>query len=178
MVSDASKKKAAQKKTTVAAKREGKTAAAATSSKASAAENGSQVSTLASGVGDFHISDRTCTGVLCSHPQSRDIRGWQKLGRAEDFKDAARRAALNLGYNDSKTAAIMASFIMRKIRELSSFTQDALTTLQSVGALEQFIMKHKKDYVDLHRTTEQERDSIEHGVVFKNCKLPKSRKEN
>lgn len=25
-------------------------------------------------------------------------------------------------------------------------------------------MKHKKDYVDLHRTTEQERDSIEHEV--------------
>ncbi|KAL6497159.1 hypothetical protein OROGR_029088 [Orobanche gracilis] len=173
MVSDASKKKAAQKKTTVAAKREGKTAAAATSSKASAAENGSQVSTLASGVGDFHISDRTCTGVLCSHPQSRDIWMAKVWERTEDFKDAARRAALNLGYNDSKTAAIMASFIMRKTRELSSFTQ-----LQSVGALEQFIMKHKKDYVDLHRTTEQERDSIEHGVVFKNCKLQKSRKEN
>ncbi|KAL6526824.1 Syntaxin-81 [Orobanche gracilis] len=92
--------------------------------------------------------------------------------RTEDFKDAARRAALNLGYNDSKTAAIMASFIMRKTRELSSFTQAALTTLQSVGALEQFIMKHKKDYVDLHRTTEQERDSIEHEVTvfIKACK--------
>ncbi|KAL6495841.1 Syntaxin-81 [Orobanche gracilis] len=101
--------------------------------------------------------------------------------RTEDFKDAARRAALNLGYNDvllvslSKTAAIMASFIMRKSRELSSFTKAVLTTvllLQSIGALEQFIMKHKKDYVDLHRTTEQERDSIEHEVtVFINaCK--------
>ncbi|KAL6570394.1 Syntaxin-81 [Orobanche minor] len=98
--------------------------------------------------------------------------------RTEDFKDAARRAALNLGYNDvllvslSKTAAIMASFIMRKNRELSSFTKAALTTLQSIGALEQFIMKHKKDYVDLHRTTEQERDSIEHEVTvfIKACK--------
>ncbi|KAL6563172.1 Syntaxin-81 [Orobanche hederae] len=100
--------------------------------------------------------------------------------RTEDFKDAARRAALNLGYNDvllvsldfSKTAAIMASFIMRKNRELSSFTKAALTTIQSIGALEQFIMKHKKDYVDLHRTTEQERDSIEHEVTvfIKACK--------
>lgn len=26
------------------------------------------------------------------------------------------------------------------------------------------MLKHRKDYVDLHRTTEQERDSIEHEV--------------
>ena len=36
--------------------------------------------------------------------------------------------------------------------------------LESIGALDQFLTKHKKDYVDLHRTTEQERDSIEHEV--------------
>ncbi|KAK4440703.1 ABC transporter F family member 1 [Sesamum alatum] len=74
MVSDASKKKAAQKKAAAAAKRGGKAAAAAASSKAAAAENGSKVDSLASGVADLHISDRTCTGVLCSHPLSRDIR--------------------------------------------------------------------------------------------------------
>lgn len=71
MVSDASKKKAAQKKAAAAAKRGGK----ATASKAAAPENGtSKVDSLASGVGDLQISDRTCTGVLCSHPLSRDIR--------------------------------------------------------------------------------------------------------
>lgn len=74
MVSDASKKKAAQKKAAAAAKRGGKSASAAASSKATATENGSKVDNLASGVSDLHISDRTCTGVLCSHPQSRDIR--------------------------------------------------------------------------------------------------------
>ncbi|KAL0382088.1 UNVERIFIED_CONTAM: syntaxin [Sesamum calycinum] len=84
--------------------------------------------------------------------------------RTEDFKDAARRAALNLGYNESKTAAIMASFIMHKSWERSAFTKAAFTTLESIGALEQFLQKHKKDYVDHHRTTEQERDSIEHEV--------------
>ena len=36
--------------------------------------------------------------------------------------------------------------------------------LESIEALEQFMLKHRKDYVDLHRTTEQERDSIEHEV--------------
>ncbi|PIN10585.1 SNARE protein Syntaxin 18/UFE1 [Handroanthus impetiginosus] len=92
--------------------------------------------------------------------------------RTEDFKDAARRAALNLGYNESKTAAIMASFIMHKSLERSPFSKAALTTLDSIRTLEQFLMKHKKDYVDLHRTTEQERDSIEHEVTvfIKACK--------
>lgn len=73
MVSDASKKKAAQKKAAAAAKRGGKAAAA--SSKASASvENGSNGDSLANSVDALHISDRTCTGVLCSHPLSRDIR--------------------------------------------------------------------------------------------------------
>lgn len=74
MVSDASKKKAAQKKAAAAAKRGGKAAASSASSKAAAAENGSKADSLASGVADLQISDRTCTGVLCSHPLSRDIR--------------------------------------------------------------------------------------------------------
>ena len=36
--------------------------------------------------------------------------------------------------------------------------------LESIRTLEQFIIKHRKDYVDMRRTTEQERDSIEHEV--------------
>ncbi|KAK8601456.1 hypothetical protein V6N12_051289 [Hibiscus sabdariffa] len=74
MVSDASKKKAAQKKAAAAAKRGGKAAAA--SSKAAAAtataENG--VDKVSDQVSMLKISDRNCTGVLCSHPLSRDIR--------------------------------------------------------------------------------------------------------
>ncbi|KAM7499327.1 hypothetical protein LguiA_023741 [Lonicera macranthoides] len=69
-------------------------------------------------------------------------------------------------------AAILASFILQKPRQRSSFTKAALKTLESIGALEQFLMKHRKDYVDPHRTTEQERDSIEHEVTvfIKACK--------
>lgn len=75
MVSDASKKKAAQKKAAAAAKRGGKAAAAAASSKAvTVASSEKAVEKLANGIGDIQISDRTCTGVLCSHPLSRDIR--------------------------------------------------------------------------------------------------------
>lgn len=66
----------------------------------------------------------------------------------------------------------MASFIMHKPRQRSPFTKAALKTLESIGELQQFLMKHKKDYVDVHRTTEQERDSIEHEVTIfiKACK--------
>ncbi|KAJ4914450.1 ABC transporter F family member 1 [Raphanus sativus] len=72
MVSDASKKKAAQKKAAAAAKRGGKSAAAASKSAATSSNGG--VDSLSSGVDALQISDRTCTGILCSHPQSRDIR--------------------------------------------------------------------------------------------------------
>ncbi|KAL6202948.1 hypothetical protein ACLB2K_026652 [Fragaria x ananassa] len=72
MVSDASKKKVAQKKAAAAAKRGGKATAAASSKSASESQNGADK--LANGVESMRISDRNCTGVLCSHPLSRDIR--------------------------------------------------------------------------------------------------------
>ncbi|CAM8910175.1 unnamed protein product [Rhodiola kirilowii] len=72
MVSDASKKKAAQKKAAAAAKRGGKVAASSSSKVAANLQNG--VDKVTNGVDELKISDRTCTGVLCSHPLSRDIR--------------------------------------------------------------------------------------------------------
>lgn len=67
MVSDASKKKAAQKKAAAAAKRGGKSASATSSS----SSNG--VNKASDAVAALQLSDRTCTGVLASHPLSRDI---------------------------------------------------------------------------------------------------------
>ncbi|KVI04874.1 syntaxin-81 isoform X1 [Cynara cardunculus var. scolymus] len=92
--------------------------------------------------------------------------------RTEDFKDAVNRGALSLGFNEAKRAALLASFIMHKPRERSHFTKAALKTLESIGTLEQFLIKHRKDYVDPHRTTAEERDSIEHevSVFVKACK--------
>ncbi|GAB2242791.1 hypothetical protein Droror1_Dr00019566 [Drosera rotundifolia] len=74
MVSDASKKKAAQKKAAAAAKRGGKAAAVAAGASSRSAGGSDGVEKVANGVGELKISDRTCTGVLCSHPLSRDIR--------------------------------------------------------------------------------------------------------
>ncbi|KAG2620695.1 ABC transporter F family member 1-like [Panicum virgatum] len=70
MVSEASKKKAAQKKAAAAAKRGGKAAASSSSSSSSAAAAADKA---ANGVAALKLSDRTCTGVLASHPLSRDI---------------------------------------------------------------------------------------------------------
>uniref|UniRef100_A0A0D9W7G5 SNARE-complex protein Syntaxin-18 N-terminal domain-containing protein n=1 Tax=Leersia perrieri TaxID=77586 RepID=A0A0D9W7G5_9ORYZ len=92
--------------------------------------------------------------------------------RTEDFKESVRVAALGHGYTESQLAALMSSFIIRKPAPKLPFTNAAIKTLESVRELEKFIVKHRKDYVDLHRTTEQERDNIEHevGVFVKACK--------
>jgi syntaxin 18 len=92
--------------------------------------------------------------------------------RTEDFKEAARVAALSHGYSEAQLVALMTSFIMHKSLPKSSFTKSAIKTLESIKELESFLVKHKKDYRDLHRTTEQERDNIEHevGIFVKACK--------
>ncbi|XP_042035135.1 ABC transporter F family member 1-like [Salvia splendens] len=120
MVSDASKKKAAQKKAAAAAKRGGK----ATASKVAAPENGSsKVDSLANGVGDLHISDRTCTGVLCSHPLSRDIRieslsltfhGHDLIVDSELELNYGRRYGL-LGLNGCGKSTLLASIGAREL---------------------------------------------------------------
>ena len=73
MVSDASKKKAAAKKLAAAEKRGSKSAAVVAASKLNDVTNGVIVDTLADELAAANITDRTCTGVLASHAQSRDI---------------------------------------------------------------------------------------------------------
>uniref|UniRef100_A0A0D9ZNE9 SNARE-complex protein Syntaxin-18 N-terminal domain-containing protein n=1 Tax=Oryza glumipatula TaxID=40148 RepID=A0A0D9ZNE9_9ORYZ len=92
--------------------------------------------------------------------------------RTEDFKESVRVAALGHGYTESQLAVLMSSFIIRKPAPKLPFTKAAIKTLGSIRELEKFIVKHRKDYVDLHRTTEQERDNIEHevSVFVKACK--------
>ncbi|XP_033510502.1 syntaxin-81-like [Nicotiana tomentosiformis] len=96
--------------------------------------------------------------------------------RTEDFKDAARRSALSLGYDEVHLTYSVHCFSLFLVRKnyvaYCEFFITPLCQLESIGALEQFLMKYKKDYVDLHSITEQERDSIEHEVtVFvKSCK--------
>ncbi|KAK8962522.1 Syntaxin-81 [Platanthera guangdongensis] len=92
--------------------------------------------------------------------------------RTEDFKNVIRTFALSSGYTESKLAPVMTSFIMRKHTTRLPFTKASLKTLESINELEHFILKHRKDYLDLHRTTAHERDNIEHevNVFVKACK--------
>ncbi|XP_024365695.1 ABC transporter F family member 1 [Physcomitrium patens] len=73
MVSDASKKKAAAKKLAAAEKRGSKSAAVVAQSKLKDVSNGTTADTLAEELAAANITDRTCTGILASHAQSRDI---------------------------------------------------------------------------------------------------------
>lgn len=69
-VSDRKKKQAALKKGKVA----GKGSSATLASESSDAENAFGSTTqLARDVEDLELNDRSCTGILTSHPQSRDI---------------------------------------------------------------------------------------------------------
>ncbi|KAM0932779.1 putative SNARE-complex protein Syntaxin-18 [Dioscorea sansibarensis] len=63
--------------------------------------------------------------------------------------------------------------ISRMLSVLLLFPLDTLSELlSSINELEHFIVKHRKDYVGLQRTTEQERDDIEHevSIFIKSCK--------
>ncbi|KAG0569875.1 hypothetical protein M758_6G117600 [Ceratodon purpureus] len=73
MVSDASKKKAAAKKLAAAEKRGSKAAAVVAQTKLKDVTSGTTADTLAEELAAANITDRTCTGVLASHAQSRDI---------------------------------------------------------------------------------------------------------
>ncbi|KAG6468324.1 hypothetical protein ZIOFF_073000 [Zingiber officinale] len=108
--------------------------------------------------------------------------------RTEDFREATHATALSFGYDEvgywietiliknskfvlfqsltAKLVALLASFILRKPLEKPPFEKAAIKTLESISELEHFITKHRKDYVDLHRITEQERDNIEHEVSY------------
>ncbi|KAK9910644.1 hypothetical protein M0R45_034599 [Rubus argutus] len=72
--------------------------------------------------------------------------------RMEDFKDDVRHAAISSGYNE----------VLQLI---------PIKTLESIGALEQFMLKHRKNYVDFHRTIERETDSIEQHELFQQTTL-------
>ncbi|KAK9929016.1 hypothetical protein M0R45_026126 [Rubus argutus] len=85
--------------------------------------------------------------------------------RMEDFKDAVRHAAIFFRLRRVQIGSNYGQVIIHAPRQRSPFTraspQDGIYTLpnlESIGALAQFMLKHRKDYVDLHRTTERLKD--------------------
>jgi syntaxin 18 len=60
--------------------------------------------------------------------------------RTEDFKDSVRNSAVSIGYNESKVASTMASFIIHKPKERSPFTKAAFKTVPLV--IQHFYLKY------------------------------------
>ncbi|KAK8946033.1 ABC transporter F family member 1 [Platanthera guangdongensis] len=123
MVSDASKKKVAQKKAAAAAKRGVKSSSSSSKSAASAVSQDGPVESVTNGVGSLVISDRTCTGVLCSHPLSRDIRieslaltfhGHDLIVDSELELNYGRRYGL-LGLNGCGKSTLLAAIGLREL---------------------------------------------------------------
>lgn len=131
MVSDASKQRAAAKKAAAAAKRGSKSAAVSAlksgaASSASVEQNGKAIAGVdkaADEISAMTISDRTCTGVLCSHPLSRDIHieslsvtfhGHELIVDSELELNYGRRYGL-LGLNGCGKSTLLTSLGMREL---------------------------------------------------------------
>ncbi|CAM6112685.1 unnamed protein product [Calypogeia fissa] len=121
MVSDASKKKAAAKKAAAVAKRGSKSVAASLEQKAADSQNGTNGVT--NDMAQLSITDRTCTGVLASHPQSRDIHieslsvtfhGHELVADSTLELNYGRRYGL-LGLNGCGKSTLLTSIGMREV---------------------------------------------------------------
>lgn len=131
MVSDASKQRAAAKKAAAAAKRGAKSAAVSApksgaASSASVEQNGKAIAAVDKAADEIlamSISDRTCTGVLCSHPLSRDIHieslsvtfhGHELIVDSELELNYGRRYGL-LGLNGCGKSTLLTALGMREL---------------------------------------------------------------
>lgn len=90
----------------------------------------------------------------------------------DEFKDCVRAAAAKQGMNEAKLVKLTNSLIMPRVLQRSSFMNAAVETMKSISTLHNFVLTRQKDYTDRHRSTEQDRDSIEHevGMFVKTCR--------
>ncbi|MCO5586315.1 hypothetical protein L7F22_040254 [Adiantum nelumboides] len=111
---------------------------------------------------------------------------------SQDFKECVRSAAIKQGMDELPVALSLSpaapwascplnlanlmrlsnSFIMPKVVKRSSFLNAAIETMKSINTLQNFVVTRQKDYTDRLRSTEQDRDSIEHevGLFVKTCR--------
>ncbi|CAM6101060.1 unnamed protein product [Calypogeia fissa] len=88
------------------------------------------------------------------------------------FREAVRSVAVNEGFDDEKLAKISSSLIMHNSLPRSAFTRTAIEIHGNIREMHAFILKHRKDYSDHYRSTEKDRDNIEHevGLFVKACR--------
>eukprot|EP00850_Spirogloea_muscicola_P017687 SM000154S01422 [mRNA] locus=s154:270731:272748:- [translate_table: standard] len=92
--------------------------------------------------------------------------------RTEAFRETVRRAASLEGRSEAQMAKITSKFLLRQPVLHTPFHRTALDILGNVRTMQAFIARHHKDYLDRQRSTEREKDDIEHevGLFMKACR--------
>ncbi|KAH7293780.1 hypothetical protein KP509_28G042100 [Ceratopteris richardii] len=92
--------------------------------------------------------------------------------RTQDFRECVRAAAIKQGMDQANLTKLLSSLMMPKALQKSSFLSAATETMKSINTLQSFVLARRKDYTDRHRSTEQDRDNIEHevGLFVKTCR--------
>eukprot|EP00897_Mesotaenium_endlicherianum_P003361 jgi/Mesen1/3052/ME000018S02367 len=84
----------------------------------------------------------------------------------ELFRKAVRSAAISSGYEEGKLSKVSAALIMRPSTSYSPFLMTAFEIFGNIRTMQAFILQHQKDYLDRRRSTESEKDNIEHEVAL------------
>lgn len=82
------------------------------------------------------------------------------------FRDAVRAAAAASGYDEARMTQVMSSLMLHTTPPRTTFYLTAEKIAASIGDLQRFIASHERDYAEKHRSTEQDRDSIENEVAL------------
>lgn len=80
------------------------------------------------------------------------------------FREAVRAAAVANAYDEARLAKVMSSLMLHTTPPRSAFYLTATNIAASIRDLQKFVASHSKDYAEKHRTTEQDRDSIENEI--------------
>lgn len=88
------------------------------------------------------------------------------------FRKAVHDSAVRSGYDEARLAKVTSSLVMPPGHSRSPFMLMALEILEIMRSMQVFIVRHRQEYMDGHRSTERERDSIEHEVqeFVKTCR--------
>lgn len=84
----------------------------------------------------------------------------------QKFREAVRAAAAANGYDEARMAKVMSSLMLHTTPPRTTFYLTAEKIAASIRDLQKFIASHEKDYAEEHRSTEQDRDSIENEVAL------------
>ncbi|KAG0573751.1 hypothetical protein KC19_VG206500 [Ceratodon purpureus] len=84
----------------------------------------------------------------------------------QKYREAVRAAAVANGYDEARLAKVMATLMLYTTSPRTTFYLTAEKIAASIRDLQSFIASHERNYAEKHRSTEQDRDSIENEVAL------------